>query len=62
MADIADLTNEQGLVELEMRQALSKPQVVVPRGKCLNCGEVLTPTAIYCDEYCKYDHERRTAC
>lgn len=33
-----------------------------PRGKpgvCSNCAQVCLPTAIYCDEDCRDDHERR---
>ncbi|HWH75055.1 MAG TPA: hypothetical protein VNV16_12410 [Methylibium sp.] len=28
-------------------------------GVCANCGEVCLLTAVYCDEDCRDDHERR---
>lgn len=30
-----------------------------PKGRCANCGEVCAPLAVYCDEDCRGDHERR---
>lgn len=36
-------------------------QPALPRGRCGNCGEACAPTALYCDDDCRDDHQRRLA-
>jgi hypothetical protein len=36
-------------------------QAALPRGRCNNCGEACAPTALYCDDDCHADHQRRLA-
>lgn len=45
---------------LTAAQAASR-QVAVKRGVCGNCGDICTPTALYCDDDCRDDHQRRLA-
>lgn len=38
-----------------------RPVVQAPLGRCANCQAQCLPTAKYCDEDCRADHERRLA-
>lgn len=48
---LADALTSQRLIAA--RAAMRRP------GVCTNCGEVCLPTAAYCDEDCRADHEHR---
>lgn len=55
--DAADITSVHDYTEESVRRALTAKRKVVDRGRCLNCGEELAPTLIYCDLDCKAYHE-----
>lgn len=53
---VADMFREAALADQLRRAELA------PRGKpgvCSNCAQACLPTAIYCDEDCRDDHEAR---
>lgn len=67
MSDAADAAgDEQELVEAlllrQHREAAAQHQQVLGTytGHCLNCEEPLE-TGRYCDEECRYDHEKRVS-
>lgn len=58
--DQAQRTAERFLDSARAEQA--RRAAVAPKGRpgiCSNCGEMCLPTAVYCDEHCRDDHERR---
>ena len=44
-------------LELQRRRAAAVPES--RPGVCANCGEQCLPLAVYCDEECRLDHQRR---
>lgn len=60
--DMATLRDEQHLQAalLRQRQAAQAMPGSQP-GVCSNCGQACLPTAVYCDEDCREDHQYRLA-
>lgn len=56
-ADIAQDHIEKTLAQqiAQVRAKAQRPHM----GECLNCGERLTNSRRYCDEFCRDDAERR---
>lgn len=57
--DMASRTEAMHLAAAIERQRLSAARLAPPPGTCRNCGEACLPRAVYCDEGCRDDHERR---
>ena len=57
--DQATQREEQFLAAALMRQRREAAAVRRQPGVCVNCGERCLPLALYCDEDCRADHERR---
>ncbi len=59
LADQAQQAEARALeVALELRRRAALSLGGIP-GVCTNCGEHCLPCAVYCDEECRADHERR---
>lgn len=43
------------------QQLCARGAKVSTPGVCMNCGEGCLPLAVYCDEFCREDHETREA-
>ncbi len=56
--DILDLAEENNFNAYALEQA-KKNREVTPRGRCLSCEAELEVNQIYCDEFCKEDHQKR---
>lgn len=58
VAQLEEQLRAAALVQRE-RQAALAPRGVP--GTCSNCDEPCQPHTVYCDEYCREDHESREA-
>jgi len=58
--DMATLRDEQFLqAGLLAQQAAAARAPKGRAGTCSNCGEACLPSAVYCDEDCRADHQHR---
>ena len=56
--DMATLREAQFLAQA-LAQRIAHAGLDAPRGVCANCQAQCLPTAKYCDEDCRSDHEAR---
>lgn len=59
--DMATRTEAEFLAAALRHQQLQASMPGPAPGMCANCGSVCLPRAVYCDEGCRSDHERRLA-
>ena len=58
--DMATQREAEFLTDALRTQALqAAAQAPAQRGVCSNCGEVCAPLAVYCDQDCRDDDEKR---
>lgn len=51
---------EQEFLSAALQAQADKAAAVQRRpGVCMNCGAQCLPLAVYCDDWCRADHERR---
>lgn len=58
MSDIVDIANDNILLLTAARIAEESRPKPLAKGVCLNCHEITSPDASYCDENCQQDHEK----
>ncbi|MGC8518958.1 MAG: DUF2116 family Zn-ribbon domain-containing protein [Steroidobacteraceae bacterium] len=58
MADEADIAQRFEQLQLAHALAFRQHEVLPRKGRCHNCGEPLSPDALFCDDACERDYRR----
>jgi hypothetical protein len=58
MADDADIAQHFEQLELAQALAFRQHENLPRRGRCHNCGEPLSPDALFCDAACEKDYRQ----
>lgn len=59
-SDVSDIATETEHFFLDIALRNRQPEGPKATGRCLFCEEPLAPGHRWCDEHCRYDHERLT--
>lgn len=59
--DIVDKSfdSEQDYIRSCVQKSRKKENKLIPTGYCYNCNEKIPSGKLYCDSFCKDDHEDR---